>query len=241
MSFLIPFTLLFSIANAQSLDEKYFTIRKVKRTVEVKQDSELTSDTKKQLEIVENLLPSQPVADDFDPLAIMETFTKMWQVVKDNQPVVKIDTDRFATALPVVAQKNWNTVEGWQPERNATVTTVYTNLYGMEVIRLEYQIKLIYGGHVKGKGLYIASAKIIPTEVSVAWGYTLNVVASAPLVLNARTAQDPLAVIYLNLNYVVSTIIKNDSVTDTYQVQGDGLIKNTKSNRLLFPAVLKFH
>lgn len=222
----------------QSFDDKYFTIKKVKRSVEVKEEASFASDS---IKIVEELLPLQSETEETDPLAIIETFTKVWQIIEDNQPVVKIDTDKFANALPAISQINWSAVGGWQPERNVTITTVYTNLYGMEVVRLQYQVKLVYGGNVRGKGLYIASAKIIPTQVSVAWGYTLNVVASAPLILNARTTQDPLAVIYLNINYVVSTIVKTDSITDTYQVQGDGLMKNTKSNGLLFPAVLKFH
>lgn len=223
-------------ANSQTFDDKYYTIKKVHKSIQVKEDAQLTTT----LDYVKEVLPEQ-TEEGVDPLAIMNTLTKVWQVVKENQPVVKIDTDKFATALPNIAKTDWSSVGGWQPERNVTITTVYTNLYNMEVIRLQYQVKVVYGGNVKGKGLYIASAKIIPTEVSVAWGYTLNVVASAPLVLNARTPENPLAVIYLNLNYVISTVIKNDSVTDTYQVQGDGLMRNTKSNRLLFPSVLKFH
>lgn len=234
--FIFLFSLFLSTANAQSLDDKYFTIKKVKRSVEVKEEASFTPND---IKIVEELLPLQSETEETDPLAIIETFTKVWQIIEDNKPVVNNDTDKFANALPAISQINWSAVGGWQPERNVTVTIVYTNYYGMEVIRLQYQVKMVYGGNVRGKGLYIASAKIIPTQISVAWGYTLNVVASAPLVLNARTPQDPLAVIYLNLNYVVSTIVKTDSVTDTYQVQGDGLIKNTKNNRLLFPAALK--
>lgn len=224
---------LISPAHGYNIDDKYLTIKKVNRTVVSKEDASFADN---QLKLVKEVVARQEAT--VDPLAIMETFTKLWQVVKDNQPVVKMDTDKFATALPSIAKTEWSSIGGWKPERNITIRNVYTNLYGMEVIRLEYQVKFIYGGNVNGKGLYIASAKIIPTEVDVAWGYNLNVVASAPITLNARTPQDPLAVIYLNINYVVSTVIKNSSITDTYQVQGDGLMKNTKTNRILFPAVL---
>lgn len=243
--FILILSLLTGSAHAQ--DKGYFKIKKVKQSVSVSEDMEFTDSTIEHLKLVEKViteptpvpeLPPFPTGGDPE-LSIMDTLFKIWDIVKENKPVVSTDTDRFATALPEIAKENWSRVGGWMPERNIMVQNSYINLYGMEVVRFDYQVKLIYGGNVNGKGLYIASARVIPTKVDVAWGYTLNVVTTIPVVMNVRTPDNPLAAIQMHINYTVETILKRETTTDSYQVQGNGMILNTKTNKVLASPVLR--
>lgn len=237
------------VSPAKAQDDGYLKIKKVKRQVRVVEDADLTDGTREQLERVAKLLdqnppqelPPFPQPNPTQGLDIVSTFVKVWDIVKENRPVVGMDTDKFATALPEIAYTDWKAVGGWKPERNILVSTSYINLYGWEVVRFDYQVKLLFGGNVRGRGLYIASARIVPTKVDVAWGYTLNVVASAPTVLNIRTPENPLAMIQLVIKYTIATILKEDTTTDTYQVQGDGKIVDTKKNKVLLSPVLRLH
>lgn len=172
-------------------------------------------------------------------LDILDTVTKVWKIVSDNKPVVTIDSSTYATALPQMSNNHWDAIGGWKPERNYTIKTTYKNYYNMTTIYLEYQVKVVYGGNVKGKGLYIAAARIIPIKVDVLWGYTLNVNITSPLVFNVRTPENPIAAIQLNMVYDIKTVISEEIITDTYQVQGDGLIQDTKSGKVLAGSILK--
>ncbi len=177
---------------------------------------------------------------DNKALQVIEVFNKVWAIIEKNKPVVNLQSDKFGAALPEIAKSSWYAVGGWKPERNVTIKTTYENGFGMKVVELEYQVKLLYGGNVKGHGLYVASARIIPISVNVMWGYTLDVTVSVPNTFNVRTPENPLAAIGINVQYAIATIINKNIVTDTYQVQGNGLIQDTKSGKILLPAVLSF-
>ena len=171
--------------------------------------------------------------------AILDTALKIWNIVEKNRPVVTVASATYATALPKISENRWDTVGGWQKERNFTYTTDYVNGFGMNTIHVSYQVKVVYGGNVKGKGLFIAAARIVPISVKALWGYNLNVSVSAPVVFNVRTPEDPIAAIQLNVIYDIKTVLSEDITTDTYQVQGDGKIIDTKSDTVLKNATLK--
>lgn len=172
-------------------------------------------------------------------LSIMDTAMKIWDIVQKNKPVVTIDSAKFATALPQMAKSDWSSVGGFMPENNVTYTTTYTNGFGMEVVKFSYQVKVIYGGNVKGKGLYIASARIIPVKLNVLWGYNVGVLVSVQSVFNIRTPENPLAAIQMNVMYTISTVLSSDMTTDTFEMHGDGMIKDTKIGHVLSPSVLR--
>ena len=173
------------------------------------------------------------------PEAILDTVLKIWNIVEKNRPVVTIESATYATAMPQASKNNWMSIGGWQDERNFIYTTDMINGFGMRTVHVSYQVKVVYGGNVKGKGLYIAAARIVPISVTALWGYNVNVSVSAPIVFNVRTPENPIAAIQLNVIYDVKTIVSEDITTDTYQVQGDGKIVDTKKGRTILPAVLK--
>ena len=231
--------------------KEYFTIKKVVRTVTYDDGSSMSFVQDKGDGGIVPIKPTKPpiqLPDDaFDPyddgystndLSVLDTFVKIWTIVADNKPVVTVDAATSATALPAISNNHWTAIGGWKPERNITYTTAFGNGFGMTTVYLQYQVKLVYGGNLNGRGLYIASAKITPIKIRVLWGYTVDVNVSAPSVFNVRTPQNPIAAIQLNVIYDIKTIINEDYQTDTYQVQGDGLIQDTKTGEILLPAVL---
>ncbi len=184
-----------------------------------------------------NVKPSQkpfmsPEVTD-DPLSIFQAVLKIWDIVQANKPVVNVQ-NKFTSALPEIAKDHWEKLVGWKPERAFSVHTTYHNLYQVKVVDLEYQVKLLYGGNVGGKGLYVASARVVPININVSWGFSLDVNVNVPAVFNAGSADNPLAAVQLDVNWTVKSVLKSDTTTETYQVQGDGLMKDTKRGNVVF-------
>lgn len=171
--------------------------------------------------------------------AILDTTLKIWNIVEKNRPVVTVQSATFATALPKASENRWDAIGGWQAERNFTSTTKFKNGLGQNTITMSYQVKVVYGGNLKGNGLYIAAARIVPINVRATWAYNLNVTVSAPIVFNVRTPENPIAAIQMNVIYDIKNVFAEDIFTDTYQVQGDGKIIDTKHNKVILPATLK--
>ena len=176
-----------------------------------------------------------PLAAGVDPMAIADMITKLWAIVEDGKPVVNIDT-KNATALPNAANNNWMTLTGWKAERTITYEVSTKNLMQMQTIDLIYQVKLRFGGGVDGKGQYIATARVVPTTVDVLWGYNLDVSVEVPAVVDLSTQTDPLASINLDVKYKISTVLRSYSETKSFEVRGDGFMKDTTTGQVLYDA-----
>jgi len=231
-------------------DDPYFQIGQVTTTVEEVSDSPLTPELLQEAhqEFLQQRLSLHPErlsrssaasasstvsAAAVDPMAIADILLKLWDIVVDNKPVVNVGV-KSANALPNLAQNDWEKLTGWQSERSVIYSMTSTNLYGMKVVQLEYRLSLIYGGGVDGKGRYIASARVVPTKVDVLWGYNLDVNVNVPSIVNMGTKDDPLAGIYVDVNYKIHNILRSDAEGQTYYLQGDGLMKDTKTGRTFF-------
>jgi hypothetical protein len=171
-----------------------------------------------------------------DPMAIADILFKVWDIIVANKPIVNIDA-KNASALPNLAEAHWERLTGWQRERQITYSVQVKNGFGSTVIDLKYGVKLLYGGGVKGKGRYIASARVVPQTVDVKWGFNLDVNVTVPSIVNMGTEEDPLAAIYLDVNYKIHNILRSDSEGQTYLLQGDGLLMNTKTNEVYYDSV----
>jgi|GEM_PF-1175855 len=239
-----------TVQNQNTQDDPYFQIGEVTTTVEEISDSPITPALLQRAHqdflqqrlsfhperlshsSTPSLSESASVAA-VDPMAIADILLKLWDIVVDNKPVVNVAV-KSANALPNLAQNNWEKLTGWQDERSVIYSMTTKNLYGMKVIQLEYRLSLIYGGGVDGQGRYIASARVVPTKVDVLWGYNLDVNVSIPSIVNMGSKDDPLAGIYVDVNYKVHNILRSDSEGQTYYLQGDGLMKDTKSGQTFF-------
>jgi hypothetical protein len=167
-------------------------------------------------------------------LGIAQVALQVWDIIQSNRAVANVDMVS-ASALPNAANQNWQSITGWKPEKAIRFSTQIKNLYGMTVIDFSYDVRVLSGGTLRGKGLYIASARVLPFKVKVLWGYTLNMNVKVAAIYNARTESNPLAAMDLDVQYEYSSILRKDSGTNSYLVRGDGLLKDVTGNKILVP------
>ncbi|MBS1958373.1 MAG: hypothetical protein JST80_02780 [Bdellovibrionales bacterium] len=177
-----------------------------------------------------------PPSADINPYAIAQILFNLWDIVLEGKPVVNLEV-KNASALPVAANYNWSQLTGWRPERVVTSNLEVKNLLGMKTIAMHTAIKLMFGGGFKGRGMYIASARVVPSAVKVLNGYNLDVAVAVPSVTNVGREDDPNASIQLDITYKIWTRVKKTQWTDSFIVQGDGFMQNKKSAEVYFEAI----
>lgn len=150
---------------------------------------------------------------------------KAWEVVVKNQPVLNVSTQRVSV-LPQ-EQPNWGKMENWKAPAARSYTISAKNGYGAETIKHTYTVAYNYGGQVNGKGAFLANATIIPTQVDVAWGYTLNSNVEVGQILNMGTVDNPTPGVDLQLKYSMKTLLKKSQGVDSFFVGGNGSLKHT--------------
>lgn len=161
------------------------------------------------------------------PWAIAQLIFKAWDIVLQGKPVVNIEV-KNASALPVMADYNWAMLTGWYPERVVRRQLRIKNLLGGHPIEMDTAVKLMFGGSARGRGMYIASARVVPSNVHVNWGYNMDVSVNVPAVVNVSGREDdPIAQITLEVTYKIQSqiaglVIKKSEWKDVYKVQGDG-------------------
>lgn len=145
---------------------------------------------------------------------------KLWDVIRNNQPVVNVKT-QTVSVLPL-SKPNWTEMETWKGPQAKSYTVAAKNLYGMTVISHTYTVAFHHGGSLGGRGQFLANATIIPTNINVAWGFTLNSKVNVGQPLNTGTAIDPIPGLDLGLEWSMSSVLKKSQGTDQFYVRGDG-------------------
>jgi hypothetical protein len=172
-------------------------------------------------------------AEEPNPLGIADLFLKAWAIIQEDKPTLNVDTHSLK-ALPYIAKDHWKALTGWGPEHGIEVKLALKNGYGIKVVQLVYEVRLIYGGSVKKHGRYIASARVVPKFVDVMWGFGLDVAASEVAVQNLNTEEDPMAAITLDLRLAYGSVLRKVSETVSYQFQGNGVIRDLTSKTNYF-------
>jgi hypothetical protein len=168
-----------------------------------------------------------------DPMGIADLALKAWEIIQDNKAVLNVSSMN-AKALPNLAKDHWEVLTGWKPEHGVEYRLEIKNLYGITVVDLVYEVRLIYGGSVRGVGKYIASARVIPKSVNVLWGFGLDVLVREVAVQNLRTETNPFASIVLEVALSYGSIMKRSSETMTYRLNADGEIQDLATGAVYF-------
>jgi hypothetical protein len=169
-----------------------------------------------------NMMPqTTPFAEssDVDIDAIVNLGKKAWEIIKANQPVANINFT-FANALPQ-GVSNSSELEGFSDIQNKSIRLWGTNLYGITVYDVTLTAIHQYGGSYDGKGRYLSTVSVIPSHVSVLWGYTVNYSVENVSTTNAGTKANPVAMIALHAKFKVETVIKKTELNTVYQFRGD--------------------
>ena len=160
------------------------------------------------------------LANSANPAAWITLGQKAWQVVVANRPVLNVTSARVSV-LPV-DKTQWARMSGWQAPVARSFTLTATNLMGLEVVSQTYTISYNYGGQLNGKGAYLANATIIPSSITVAWGYTLDSSVEVGQIVNLGNTENPVPGIQLQLKRSIKTILKQDDDVDAFFIKGTG-------------------
>lgn len=145
---------------------------------------------------------------------------KIWDVLEKGRPVVNIKTD-VATALPM-GSRCWLDLQGWDRPKSTLYGVKYKNAYGIEVVNFQFRLLTLSGGNVDGKGKYIGYATVMPAQVDVAWGYTLNSEVEVQSVFNMGSKEQPVGGLQIALKYSVNTVMKHSQESVVFFVDGKG-------------------
>lgn len=165
--------------------------------------------------VIEQLNLAEVVVDK-----IINIGTKIWNVLEKGKPVSSYRNAK-ATAVPQNIT-TWQQLEGWQNPKSKYYEILYKNVYGVEVAKLVYKIIYLTGGSFNGQGKYIGYVSIEPQEFKTAYLYTFNVQAAVESVYNKGTSANPVAGMIINVNWTVSTMLKTETQSHSYQIDGLG-------------------
>jgi hypothetical protein len=160
---------------------------------------------------------------------IVNIGSKVWNMVVENKPVVKVES-KYAVALPM-GVKSASELSGWSRPKSHVISFYFENLYGIDVIRVSYRVTYVYGGSYQGRGKYLAAVYAIPESVDVMWGFSFNMQAYVPdaTVVNVGTSANPIAALQLKVSWSASSVLKEIDGTGVYYIQGDGYFEEIAS------------
>jgi hypothetical protein len=159
------------------------------------------------------------------PATILSWITlgeKIFDLIKANEPVANVST-KTVSVLPI-AQQNWSQMEYWQGPARRSFEMDFKNGYGMVVARHAYTISFNYGGKLNGAGHYIANATVVPTDVEVGWGFTLNSSVEISDAVNVNSSADPIPSLTIQVHWAVSSFASRSQSTAMFDIRGDGQI-----------------
>lgn len=161
-----------------------------------------------------------------DPLGIQQWITvgeRVWQLIANNRPTANITTNRVSV-LPT-AQQDWAQIENWQGPAAYTVTVEAKNGFGSVVVRNKYTIAWNYGGQYNNTGAYIGNLTMIPTDISVSFGYTMNSRVVVGDAVNVATAKSPVPALSFQVESSITNIMKHIQQTESFFITGKGDFK----------------
>ncbi len=145
---------------------------------------------------------------------------KVWDIIVKNKPVATVSSQRLSV-LPA-AQTDWSQIENWQGPVAKTYELTAKNGFGGTMVKHVYTIAYNYGGTYNGKGQYLANATIIPSNISVSWGYSLNSKVEVGQTVNTSTKDNPIPGVELQLHWSIDTMLKHGEGVESFFIKGDG-------------------
>jgi len=217
LSFAVPAAAQFSVKEirAAAKDPKAYTLDEM--SVEIVKIGPAVSPTE--------VDAPEPGVGDVIPIldSIVNLGEKIWKIINDNKPVVNVKV-QYASALPE-GITSWAQMAGWSRPKGTIYELTAKNAYGMQVIKLRYQVLRTIGGNYKGTGKYLTAVTVEPLLVEVAWGYHFNLDANVPdsSIVNVGTSEAPVAAMTTQLGWRIGTAIKDSQGKSLYYLQGDGV------------------
>ena len=169
---------------------------------------------------------------------IVNLVDKIFTVIAKGQPVVDINVN-YANAVPY-GISHWTQLQGWKAPAIKRYSISYKNLYGIKVVKVEFQVHYTYGGNYNGRGKYLTGVTVEPTKVDTLWGWNVDMVAEVPdsTIANVGTSEDPIASMQVQLRYKVHSIMSDIQQKAIFYVRGDGQFKHLTGSKAVAPVKL---
>jgi hypothetical protein len=127
----------------------------------------------------------------------------------------------YGSFAPANAQDPYK-LEHWSspPASQSFIVTIYNSL-GRRIVQFEYALQFVHSGSLQANEAYLDNVTIIPTFVSVGWGFKFNADVQVSSVRNVGTHDRPVAAVTIDQHY---RLIGLNTVqrTDSFEVRGDG-------------------
>lgn len=174
------------------------------------------------------LLPNNPSADLLEDIAGLDWNTmvllgqKFIELVKAGAPVLNVKRD----AVAVVPQgvQAWQQLGGWQ----MPVTKVYqmsvVNGFGSNVVDVRVKVSAMWGGNVAGRGQYLANVLVVPANLQVMWGWSLDMWSENSDPVNTGSFEAPNAGLGFEVRYTAKSPLTEITGSQDYFVTGAGQI-----------------
>lgn len=142
-----------------------------------------------------------------------------WTVLKDGKPTSEAHTAKFR-AVP----QGVDFTELENAREYAWETPFYaSNLMGIHVVDVRLAIVYEYGATYKNGGLFLPSVMVVPREVSVLWGFGVDLEATFGDPYNVSHEHNkPIAAVQLALTFKVSAPLQSWTRTLPVEIRGDG-------------------
>ena len=149
---------------------------------------------------------------------------RVWEIVKEGQPAIKVEDINSLDVLPKVEGKEITAFDmaSWSLPQMQQYKVQVKNRRKKVVVDMEYRLFYSYGGTLDGKGSYLAGVAIEPTYVQAKWGVNMDMGVEVVTITNLNTPDDPVPALTFQIRYHVSTYTSASEHRDTYTVVGDG-------------------
>lgn len=152
---------------------------------------------------------------------------KVWEIISAGQPVVNLNMEQSANALPR-GVRCWDELSNWQVPSVRSYSQTFKNFYGMEVISFEFDVIYTHSGQINGKGRYLTNVQVHPKNVQVSWGFNLDAAVDIPSLVNLGSVEQPVAGMQVDVKWEASSPLRKFNQSVSIFVQGDGPSKILK-------------
>ena len=154
-------------------------------------------------------------------LDIIGVGKELWSIIVANQPVINADINHYSALPPNTTADQ---MENWSDPIETEFQMVYTNMLGMDVVKFNYIISFQYGGSQNGLGKYVANVTVIPSQITVDWGYKVDAQVQNIPPTNLGSTQNPIAMIQVALKWTVTSDFNKEQDGASYFLDGNGRI-----------------
>jgi hypothetical protein len=143
----------------------------------------------------------------------------VWTIIQDNRPVVDASYE-FANALPS-GVADAGELEGFSDLQMTSYRVWGENVFGMQLYSVTYTLVHQYGGSYDGRGRYLATVAVVPSQIEAAWSFNVNMSVSKVSATNVGSRTAPVGSVVMDLTLKISSLLSSYQETTLFQFRGD--------------------